>query len=45
MTGIRFDTEAVIQKETIESRPEQLNEERESPDAAVKKAADVAAGS
>ncbi|OKK10381.1 hypothetical protein AMK33_14290 [Streptomyces sp. CB02400] len=42
---IWFDTEVAIQKETIESRPEQLNEERESLDAAVKKAADVVAGS
>lgn len=42
---IWFEAETAIQKETIEARPEQLNKERESLDAAVKKAADVVAGS
>jgi hypothetical protein len=41
---IWFDAEAEIQNESIESRPEQLNEERKSLNEAVKKAADVIAG-
>ncbi|WP_244204298.1 hypothetical protein [Streptomyces africanus] len=42
---IWFDAEVAIQNEEIESRPEQLNGERKSLNEAVKKAADVIAGS
>ncbi|MFJ3445228.1 hypothetical protein ACIPM2_29075 [Streptomyces sp. NPDC086081] len=42
---IWFDAEVAIQNEKIESRPEQLNEERKALNTAVKKAADVIAGS